>query len=91
MATHSTSAPVVQANGLWKKFGDSVAVQDLPIEITRLSLGGMGGIDVLLSLAVLTLSVTVVVWLTARLFRAYLLVHGQQPGMGHLIRTLRGR
>ena len=59
--------------------------------LTRLSLGGMDGIDVFLSLAVLTLSVAVVVWLTARLFRAYLLVYGQQPSMGHLIRTLRGR
>ena len=59
--------------------------------LTRLSLGGMDGIDIFLSLAVLTLSVAVVVWLTARLFRAYLLVYGQQPSMGHLIRTLRGR
>ena len=59
--------------------------------LTRLSLGGMDGIDVFLSLAVLTLSVAVVVWLTARLFRAYLLVYGQQPSMGHLIRTLSGR
>ena len=59
--------------------------------LMRLSVGGMGGMDVLLSLAVLSLSVAVVVWLTARLFRAYLLVYGQQPRMGHLIRTLRGR
>ena len=59
--------------------------------LTRLSLGGMDGVDVFLSLIVLTLSVAVVVWLTARLFRAYLLVYGQQPSMGHLIRTLRGR
>ena len=59
--------------------------------LTRLSLGGMDGIDVFLSLAVLTFSVAVVVWLTARLFRTYLLVYGQQPSMGHLIRTLRGR
>ena len=58
--------------------------------LTRLSLGGMDGIDIFLSLAVLTLSVAVVVWLTARLFRTYLLVYGQQPSMGHLIRTLRG-
>ena len=59
--------------------------------LMRLSLGGMDGMDVLLSLAVLSLSVAVVVWLTARLFRAYLLVYGQQPSMRHLIRTLRGR
>ena len=59
--------------------------------LMRLSLGGMDGLDVLLSLVVLSLSVAVVVWLTARLFRAYLLVYGQQPRMGHLIRTLRGR
>ena len=59
--------------------------------LMRLSLGGMDGLDVLLSLVVLTLSVALAVWLTARLFRAYLLVYGQQPSMRHLIRTLRGR
>ena len=59
--------------------------------LMRLSLGGMDGLDVLLSLVALSLSVAVVVWLTARLFRVYLLVYGQQPRMGHLIRTLRGR
>ena len=59
--------------------------------LMRLSLGGMDGLDVLLSLVVLSLSVAAVVWLTARLFRTYLLVYGQQPRIGHLIRTLRGR
>ena len=59
--------------------------------LMRLSLGGMDGLDVFLSLVALSLSVAVVVWLTARLFRVYLLVYGQQLRMGHLIRTLRGR
>ena len=61
------------------------------MSLMRLSLGGMDGLDVLLSLVLLSLSVAVVVWLTARLFRAYLLVYGQQPSMRHLTRTLRGR
>ena len=59
--------------------------------LTRLSLGGMDGLEVFLSLSVLAVSVAVLVWFTARLFRAYLLVFGQQPSLGSLLRTLRGR
>ena len=58
--------------------------------LMRLSLGGMDGLEVFVSLAVLSLSVAIVVWLTARLFRAYLLAYGQSPRMGDLLRTLRG-
>ena len=58
--------------------------------LMRLSLGGMGGLEVLASLAVLASSVALVVWLTTRLFRAYLLTYGQPPGPGDLLRTLRG-
>ena len=58
--------------------------------LMRLSLGGMDGLEVFVSLAVLSLSVAIVVWLTARLFRAYLLAYGQPPRMGDLLRTLRG-
>ena len=58
--------------------------------LMRLSLGGMDGLEVFVSLAALSLSVAIVVWLTARLFRAYLLAYGQSPRMGDLLRTLRG-
>ena len=59
--------------------------------LARLSLGGMDGIEVLLSLLVLSLSVIAVVVLTARLFRAYLLEFDQQIRIGRLVRTLAGR
>ena len=58
--------------------------------LVRLSLGGMGGLEVLASLAALALSVVLVVWLAARLFRAYLLTYGQMPRPADLLRTLRG-
>ena len=44
--------------------------------LARLSLGGMGGLEVFLSLLALAVGVVAVVWLTTRLFRAYLLVYG---------------
>ena len=59
--------------------------------LARLSLGGMGGVEAILSLLALSLSVAVAVVLTARLFRAYLLVFDQQVKLGQLFRTLRGR
>ena len=58
--------------------------------LMRLALGAMSGVEAAVSLAVLSLSVAAAVGLTARVFRAYLLVYGQQPGIGHLLRTLRG-
>lgn len=58
--------------------------------LLRLSFGGMGLLDVVISLALLSLSVAAAVWLAARLFRAYLLLYGERPRMGDLLRTLRG-
>ena len=58
--------------------------------LLRLSLGGMPASDVVVSLAGLSLSVGVVVWLATRLFRAYLLTYGQRPRVGDLLLTLRG-
>ena len=58
--------------------------------LIRLGLDGMGALDLLLSLAALAVSVWVVVLLTTRLFKAYLLTFGQRPRIGDLFRTLRG-
>ena len=56
--------------------------------LIRLGLDGMGALDLLLSLAALAVSVWVVVLLTTRLFKAYLLTFGQRPRIGDLFRTL---
>ena len=58
--------------------------------LARLGLGGMSGLDVAISLCILALSVALAVWLTARLFRAYLLTFDQQLRLRSLLRTLRG-
>jgi ABC-2 type transport system permease protein len=57
--------------------------------LARLGASGMGVIEVILSLLVLTASVGVVMWLTTRLFRAYLLMFGQRPGIVQILKTLR--
>ena len=57
----------------------------------RLAFGGMGAIDVVVSLLILSAGVIAAVWLATRLFRAYLLMYGQRPRMGDIVRTLRGR
>ena len=58
--------------------------------LARLGLGGMSGLDVAISLCILVLSVALAVWLTARLFRAYLLTFDQQLRLRSFLRTLRG-
>ena len=57
----------------------------------RLAFGGMGPIDVIVSLLVLSAGVAAAVWLATRLFRAYLLMYGQRPRVVDILRTARGR
>ena len=57
----------------------------------RLAFGGMGAIDVTVSLLLLLGGVTAAVWLATRLFRTYLLMYGQRPRIVDMVRTLRGR
>ena len=58
--------------------------------LIRLGVDGMGALDLMLSLGTLTVSAGIVVLLTARLFKAYLLTFGQRPGISELLGTLRG-
>ena len=57
----------------------------------RLAFGGMGAIDVVISLLLLSVGVAAAVWLATRLFRAYLLMYGQRPRIVDILRTVRGR
>ena len=56
--------------------------------LIRFGTGGTGLGEVALSLGVLAVFTALAVLLTARLFRAYLLVYGQRPGVRHILRTL---
>jgi ABC-type sulfate/molybdate transport systems ATPase subunit len=57
--------------------------------LTRLGADGMGAIDLAISLSLLAASVAAVMWFTTQLFRAYLLMYGQRPGIRQIFRTLR--
>lgn len=56
--------------------------------LLRFGTGGTGPAEVALSLGVLAVFTALGVLLTARLFRAYLLMYGQRPRVGHILRTL---
>ena len=56
--------------------------------LIRFGADASGPADVALNLGVLAAFTTVAVLLTARLFRAYLLMYGQRPRIGHILRTL---
>ena len=53
-----------------------------------LGAGGAGAADVALSLGALAVFTALAVLLTVRLFRAYLLMYGQRPRVGDVLRTL---
>ena len=57
--------------------------------LVRLGVNGMGPLDLAISLAILAGSVAGAMWLTIRLFRAYLLMYGQRPGLRQILATLR--
>ena len=56
--------------------------------LIRFGADGVGAAEVALSLGVLAAFTALAVVLTARLFRAYLLMYGQRPRIGHILRTL---
>ena len=56
--------------------------------LIRFGTDGMSPIEVVLSLGVLAAFTALAVLLTTRLFRAYLLMYGQRPRIGHILRTL---
>lgn len=57
--------------------------------MVRLAVNGMGPLDVAISLAILTGTIAAAMWLTIRLFRAYLLMYGQRPSLRSIFSTLR--
>ena len=57
--------------------------------LLRFAAGGSGPADIAISLGVLAAFTAIAILLTARLFRAYLLMYGQRPTIGHILRTLR--
>ena len=56
--------------------------------LLRFGAGAISPAGTALSLGVLAASTALAVLLTARLFRAYLLMYGQRPRVGHIVRTL---
>jgi ABC-2 type transport system permease protein len=55
----------------------------------RLGVTGVAAWELAVSLAVLVLSIILVMFLSIRAFRIYLLMYGKRPSFGEVIRTLR--
>ena len=56
--------------------------------LVRLALGAMSTPDLLVSLGILAISVVLVMVLTLRLFKTFLLMYGQRPSVGSVIRAV---
>ncbi len=59
--------------------------------IIRLSLGGLPAVQLAASLLILLVTVVVVIWMSARVFRWSLLLYGKRPTPRELWRVIRGR
>ena len=60
------------------------------VSFMRLGVDAMGPLDIAVSITVLCLGVALATMMTLRLFRTYLLMYGQRPGIRQVLRTLRG-
>ncbi|MEE8518649.1 MAG: ABC transporter permease, partial [Dehalococcoidia bacterium] len=60
------------------------------VGLLRVGVDGMSTADLIGSLAALAIGVALATLFTLRLFRAYLLMSGQRPSLGHILRTVRG-
>lgn len=57
--------------------------------LSRLGTGLAGPIDFAIAVALLLLAIPLALWAAARLYRAGVLMYGQKPSIGTLVRTLR--
>ncbi len=58
------------------------------VMILRISAGGVSGFEIFASLVVLAVSVPVVVWMAAKVFRTGILMYGKRPRLGEVLRWL---
>ncbi|MHC4644596.1 MAG: ABC transporter permease [Planctomycetota bacterium] len=59
------------------------------VMVLRLSAGGTGVFDIVGSIAVLLVSVPVVMWVGAKVFRTGILMYGKRPGLREVLRWIR--
>ena len=71
------------------RYYDSIGVS-IMLAATTAALSVLFGVPAAFGLALLLAGVALVMLLTVRLFRAYLLMFGQRPSFGQILRTLRG-
>jgi ABC-2 type transport system permease protein len=75
-------------NPIWVFF--TIFPLSAPVEvITRLGVSSIPAWQLVASIAVLVLSIFVVLFLTIRIFRTYLLMYGKRPGFGEVLRSVR--
>ena len=76
------------ANGLLAQVMTYIPFTAPTMSLARLALDGMGPVEIVASLLVLSFSVFVAVKIAQRLFRSYLLVYGHRPPLKQLARTV---
>ena len=75
-------------NPIWKVL--TIFPVTAPIAVMlRLGVTGIAAWELVVSLAVLVLSIILVMFLAIRVFRVYLLMYGKRPSWGEIIRSLR--
>ena len=81
-------AVLENANGLLAQVMTYIPFTAPTMSLARLALDGMGPVEIVASLLVLSFSVFVAVKIAQRLFRSYLLVYGHRPPLKQLARTV---
>lgn len=59
--------------------------------LVRLGVGTVAWWEIVLTIALLLVAISACTWFAARLYRLGVLMYGQRPGLGQLVRMVRPR
>jgi ABC-2 type transport system permease protein len=58
--------------------------------LTRVGTGIAGPVELVIAVALLLVTIPIAIWLSARFYAAGVLMYGQRPSLGLMLRVLRG-
>lgn len=80
---------VTSANALWMKVLSYVPFWTPTVMLMRIGAGSASGWEIAVSIVVMLVAILLCALLTARVYRVAVLMYGQKPGLGQLIRIAR--
>jgi len=82
---------IITPGAPWVKFFSYIPFSTSTMMLVRLSLGQVAWWEVPLTIAIMLLAISACTWFSARLYRLGVLMYGQKPGLGRVLKLAFGR